>query len=64
MPSNPLFSCPDLKRLSELADSNDFPIVVDETIGSFHNLDVSPAADLIVSSLTKFFSGAGDAIPM
>jgi len=36
------------------------PLVVDETLGSFLNLDLRPYADMIVSSLTKYFSGVGD----
>jgi cystathionine gamma-synthase len=44
-------------KLRKLADEYDFIIVVDETIGSFANLEVLPFADIIVSSLSKVFSG-------
>ncbi|KAG9293327.1 hypothetical protein G9A89_007573 [Geosiphon pyriformis] len=56
-PSNPLCKSPDLKRLRTLADRYDFLIVVDETIGNFVNVKVLEWADMIVTSLTKIFSG-------
>ncbi|CAB4446279.1 unnamed protein product [Rhizophagus irregularis] len=59
-PSNPLCKSPDLKRLSSLADKYDFLLVVDETIGNFVNVSVLEWADILVSSLTKIFSGASN----
>jgi len=56
-PSNPLLRCPDLPRIRKLADKHGFVVVVDETIGNFINVDVMPYADIVVSSLTKIFSG-------
>lgn len=56
-PSNPLLRCADLPRLRALADKYDFLIVVDETIGNFVNVEVLPYADIVVSSLSKIFSG-------
>ncbi|KAH0489105.1 hypothetical protein TgHK011_010185 [Trichoderma gracile] len=56
-PGNPLLACPDLKRIRKLADQYDFAVVVDETIGTFANVNVLPYADIVVSSLTKIFSG-------
>jgi len=35
-------------------------LVVDETVGNFVNVDVLPFADIVVSSLTKVFSGASN----
>jgi cystathionine gamma-synthase len=40
-----------------LADKYDFFIVVDETVGNFANVEVLPYVDIVVSSLTKVFSG-------
>jgi cystathionine gamma-synthase len=57
IPSNPLLRCADLPRLRRLADKYDFLIVVDETIGNFVNVEVLPYCDIVVSSLTKVFSG-------
>lgn len=56
-PSNPLLRCADLPRLRALADKYNFLIVVDETIGNFVNVEVLPYADIVVSSLSKIFSG-------
>jgi cystathionine gamma-synthase len=56
-PSNPLLRSPNLKRLRELADEYGFLIIVDETVGNFVNVEVASWADIVVSSLTKVFSG-------
>ncbi|MBE3046630.1 PLP-dependent transferase [Candidatus Bathyarchaeota archaeon] len=57
IPSNPLLSCPDLRRVRRLADEFDFVVVIDDTIGTFANINVLPFAEVVVSSLTKIFSG-------
>ena len=36
------------------------PLIVDETLGSLHNVRVLPYATAVVTSLTKYFSGEGD----
>jgi cystathionine gamma-synthase len=56
-PSNPLLRSANLERLRALADQHGFLIVIDETIGTFANVEVLPMADIVVSSLTKIFSG-------
>ncbi|RFU75498.1 cystathionine gamma-synthase [Trichoderma arundinaceum] len=56
-PGNPLLTCPDLKRIRKLADEFNFAVVIDETIGTFANVNVLQYADVVVSSLTKIFSG-------
>ncbi|KXJ90667.1 pyridoxal phosphate-dependent transferase [Microdochium bolleyi] len=56
-PGNPLLTCPNLGRIRKLADKHDFAVVVDETVGTFVNINVLPFADVVVSSLTKIFSG-------
>lgn len=60
LPSNVKFISPNLQRIRELADRYDFIVACDETAGNFINLDVLPCADVILSSLTKMFSGASD----
>ena len=57
LPSNPHLRSIDLSRLRNMADDYGFLVVVDETIGNFANVDVSPYADIIVTSLSKYFSG-------
>jgi cystathionine gamma-synthase len=59
-PSNPLLRSANLPRLRALADKYDFFIVVDDTIGNYVNVRVLPYADIVVSSLTKVFSGASN----
>jgi cystathionine gamma-synthase len=59
-PGNPLLKSPDLARIRLLADKYGFAVVVDETIGNFLNVNVLPYADIVVSSLTKVFSGASN----
>lgn len=59
-PSNPLLTSPDLAQLADLGRQHDVPLIIDDTVGSFHNVRVLPAADVVVSSLTKLFSGVGD----
>jgi len=56
-PGNPLLRTPDIRRIKQLADKYNFAVVVDETIGNFLNIHVLPHADILVSSLTKIFSG-------
>ena len=56
-PSNPLLKTPDLQTIRRLADTYDFAVVIDETIGNFINVHVLPYADIVVSSLSKIFSG-------
>ena len=56
-PGNPLLKSPDLRRITALSDKYDFAVVVDETLGNFVNVHVLPWADVVVSSLTKVFSG-------
>ncbi|OJD28170.1 hypothetical protein ACJ73_00431 [Blastomyces percursus] len=56
-PGNPLLTAPDLERIRNLATKYDFAVVVDESVGNFINVNVLPYADVVVSSLTKVFSG-------
>ncbi|KAF2126172.1 PLP-dependent transferase [Dothidotthia symphoricarpi CBS 119687] len=55
--SNPLLRTVNFQRIRRLADTYGFVVVVDETIGSFANVDLAGIADVIVTSLTKSFSG-------
>ncbi|KAK0746089.1 pyridoxal phosphate-dependent transferase [Schizothecium vesticola] len=56
-PSNPLLECVDLVGLRAVANKHSFPLVIDDTIGSFANVDLLPVSDIIVTSLSKSFSG-------
>jgi cystathionine gamma-synthase len=59
-PTNPLLRVPDLRRLRHLATQYSALLIVDDTIGSFANVDLLPVADIVVTSLTKSFSGFAD----
>jgi len=61
-PSNPLLRSPPLARLRELADEYDFLIAIDDTLGAFDNVDVLPFADIILTSLSKVFSGTANVL--
>ena len=64
LPSNPLLRTPDLAKLRVLADEYNFPIVCDDSIVGCANVDVlqEGGADIVVSSLTKQFSGSNNAM--
>lgn len=57
-PSNPLLNSPDLSRLFEITSKRGIPLIVDDTIGNPWNTCVLPFCDVVVSSLTKIFSGS------
>ena len=59
-PMNPLMKSPNLEQLAYFAKKYKVPLIVDDTISTFHNIHIIPPADILVTSLTKFFSGAGD----
>lgn len=56
-PSNPLLRSPNLARIRQLADKYKFVVAVDETVGNYININILPYADIVMSSLTKIFSG-------
>lgn len=58
--SNPLLSTPDLHRIRDLANRFGFIVVCDDTIGTSVNVDILPYVDVIITSLTKVFSGTGN----
>lgn len=60
VPSNPLNRTVDLPEVSRLCRFHGVPLIVDDTLGTVHNLDVYPYADLVTTSLTKSISGCGD----
>jgi cystathionine gamma-synthase len=59
-PSNPNCITPDLHALRALADEFSFPVIIDDTVAGTANVDVLPLADVLVTSLTKSFSGYAD----
>ncbi|KAF8150620.1 pyridoxal phosphate-dependent transferase [Crassisporium funariophilum] len=61
-PGNPHLRSADLPRLRALADSYNIPLIIDETVGFHLNVQLLPYADVIVSSLTKVFSGLANVL--
>ncbi|KAF8834552.1 PLP-dependent transferase, partial [Paxillus ammoniavirescens] len=55
--SNPLLRVVNLPRLRALADKFNFLLIIDETVGSFANVNVLPFADIVITSLSKFMCG-------
>jgi cystathionine gamma-synthase len=62
VPGNPLLGCTDLHLVSPLLRERGVPLIVDDVVATPVNVDLTPFADLIVTSLTKFVVGSGDAM--
>ena len=60
--SNPLLRCPDMNALHELAVANETPLIADDTIATNVNIDAFRVADVVTTSLTKYFSGTSDVL--
>lgn len=60
VPCNPLLETPNLGRIRALADEYGFIVACDETLGTFVNIDLLPYVDILMTSLTKIFSGASN----
>ena len=61
-PTNPLLTMPDLAELRRLADQHRFLLIVDDTLAAIVNENPLRFADVVVTSLTKYFSGRGDVL--
>lgn len=46
-----------LKAMRKVADKHSLPVVIDDTVGSFCDIDILPVVDIIIKSCTKSFSG-------
>jgi cystathionine gamma-synthase len=62
IPGNPLLGCADLRAVSPLLRERQVPLVADDVVATPVNVDLTAHADLIATSLTKFFVGTGDAM--
>ncbi len=60
--TNPLLTSLDLQTLRQRADEHGFLLVIDDTLAACINHDVLPFADVVVTSLTKYFGGYGDVL--
>ncbi|KAG5993805.1 hypothetical protein E4U52_001642 [Claviceps spartinae] len=57
-PGNPLLGSLDLHHLYALSQEYNFYLVVDDTVGTAINLDLTSFCDVLCTSLTKMFSGS------
>ena len=60
IPGNPLLGSADLSRITPLLREHGVPLVADDVVATPFNVDLSPHADLIATSLTKYLVGTGD----
>jgi len=60
VPSNPLLRTVDLPAVADLTQQHGVPLIVDDTVGTVVNVDAFRYADVVTTSLTKYFSGIGD----
>jgi len=62
IPGNPLLGSADVRKIAPLLRANRVPLVIDDVVATPYNIDLSPTADLIATSLTKYIVGSGDAM--
>ncbi len=60
LPSNPLLRTADLASIAPILIEKGVPLVVDDTVATSVNANAFLFADVVTTSLTKMFSGAGD----
>ena len=59
-PTNPSCHTPDLFAIRQLADQYSLLLIADDTIAGTANVDLFPVVDIVITSLTKSFSGYAD----
>lgn len=62
IPGNPQLGSADLREVTPLLRAHGVPLVADDVVATPFNVDLSPHADLIATSLTKYLVGTGDAM--
>jgi cystathionine gamma-synthase len=62
IPGNPLLGCANLRLVTPILREHGIPLVADDVVATPLNVDLSPHADLIATSLTKYLVGSGDAM--
>ena len=60
IPGNPMLGSAELRRLGPVLRQQRIPLVADDVVATPFNVDLSPYADLIATSLTKYIAGTGD----
>ena len=59
-PTNPLLATPNLEALRNLTRRHESILIVDDTLRACSENSLLPQCDIIVTSLTKYFSGYGN----
>jgi cystathionine gamma-synthase len=62
IPGNPLLGSADLRQITPILRQRGVPLIVDDVVATPFNIDLSSHADLVVTSLTKYIVGTGDAM--
>ena len=62
LPSNPLLHSFDLEAVSRSCAIGNTPLIIDDTVASVINLDILSKVDVVVTSLSKWFSGQADVL--
>lgn len=62
VPTNPLLKCVDIKTLRNLCNKYNIPLIIDTTLATPYNVDLTSYADIFVESLTKFACGNADVL--
>lgn len=61
-PSNPLMKCLDLEAIQAQCHALEIPLIVDDSINHFYGHRFAQFGDIRITSLTKLFSGKGNAM--
>ncbi|MCH8474198.1 MAG: PLP-dependent transferase [Opitutales bacterium] len=61
-PTNPLLQTGDLESIAKAVHEAGGLMILDPTLASPYNIDVTPVADVILNSLTKFAGNGGDVL--
>jgi len=61
-PANPLLVTPNTSSLRAVTQDNDAILVIDDTLRACSRQTVLPHCDMVVTSLTKYFSGYGNVL--
>ncbi|MBK9138876.1 MAG: PLP-dependent transferase [Verrucomicrobia bacterium] len=60
LPGNPLLGSADVRRITPVLRAHRIPLVADDVVATPVNVDLGPYADLVATSLTKYFAGTCD----
>lgn len=62
IPGNPLLGSADVRRLTPLLRAHGVPLIADDVAATPFNVDLTPHADLVATSLSKYLVGTADAM--